>query len=483
MQRFRPRLALAALFAACGAPATDAPSGEPAAAEIARTDSLFAEWDRPDSPGCSVGIIRDGELIFTRGYGSASLDYGVPLDESSVFYIASTSKQFTAAAIARLALDGRISLDDEIQEYVPEIPRYDAPVTIRHLLHHTSGLRDYLALMQMAGRDYEDYWDNASGIALVSRQRALNFDPGSEHLYSNTGYILLAEIVERVTGQSLQEYTRDVFFGPLEMSATTWGEDFAAVIPGRVVSYAERDDGSYRTWLKHFHGKGDGNLLTSVEDLAQWDGIFYETDGPWAELTATALEPGVLNDGTTLDYAFGLVHDEYRDVPIVAHGGGMLGFRTQFMRFPSERFSVICLCNLGSINPNDLSYRLADIWLFGDGGPEPETDDDGEPADETPAGETAEADTTRWQPTTTELARYAGFFYSEELDASWDIAPADEGLAVTIGRRTIPLHAIEPGALSLDPRGFTRLRFGSPDGAGGFTLDAGRIRGVTFVRR
>lgn len=470
---FRP-LFVAMLIVTAAAPAL---AQQTRADKEAATDALFEEWNRGDSPGCAVGIIEDGELTFTRGYGSANLDYGVPLDESSVFYIASTSKQFAAGAIARLALDGRLSLDDEIQEYVPEIPRYDWPVTIRHLIHHTSGLRDYLALMQMSRRNYENYWDNASGIELLSRQKALNFEPGSEHLYSNSGYILLAEIVERVTGRTLQEYTFEEFFGPLEMSSTTWGEDYAAVLPNRVVSYDARPGGTYRTWLKHFHGKGDGNLLTTVEDLAQWDRIFYDPDGKWAELTDLMLTRGVLNDGTELDYAFGLGRGEYRGRELTAHAGGMLGFRTQFIRFPNDRFSAITLCNFGRINPGRLTMQLADIWLFESEAP------DEEAGGSTPAPSDA-AEREAWEPDREALERYTGTFYSEELDATYSIELREQGLFLVHGDDSTRLRPFEPYVLAIDPRGFNRFEF-EPGTApvNGFMASSGRVRGIVFERR
>jgi len=461
---------LAAVFVAAGAVAGQSTTHDE---KVEETDLLFASWAGTDSPGCSVGIIRDGGLIFTRGYGSANLDYGVPLDESSVFYIASTSKQFAAAAIARLVLDGQLSLDDEVQDHVPELPRYEWPVRIRHLVHHTSGLRDYLTLMSLAGQSYEDYWDNASGLELLKRQKALNFEPGSEYLYSNSGYVLLAEIVERVTGQTLHEYTREEFFGPLEMSATHWGEDLARVVPNRVVSYGRRDDATYRTWLKNFHGKGDGNLLTTVEDLAQWDRIFYEDTGRWAELTDLTLTRGTLNDGTAQDYAFGLGHGEYREIATVSHGGGMLGFRTQFLRFPGERFSVICLCNLGSINASRLSNRLADIWLF---------ESDAPPA-EGQQRESADDEAPSWDPGAEELGRFAGSYHSEELDVSYEVELRDGALHVVQPNDSTELTALEPGVFGVDPRGLVRLRFDDGDPARGFTLSAGRVRGLGFVRR
>jgi CubicO group peptidase (beta-lactamase class C family) len=315
-----------------------------------------------------VGVVQDGDFVFQKGYGSANLDYETPITSQSVFYIASTSKQFTAASIALLALRGQLSLDDDIRKHVPEIPEYGQTITIRHLVHHTSGLRDYLTLRGLTGKSFEDFFDNAWGIELLSRQRELNFEPGSENLYSNSGYLLLAEIVERVSGQTLQEFGRENLFGPLDMNSTHWGEDRQKVVPNRVVSYGTRPDSQYRRWVKNFHAKGDGNLLTTVEDLLHWDRFFYDQDPSWTELRELILTRGVLNNGDTLGYAFGLAHGEYRDKAVVSHGGGFLGFRTEMMRFPNDRFTAIVLCNLGTANPGRLSRSLADIWLFDDTG-------------------------------------------------------------------------------------------------------------------
>ena len=254
----------------------------------------------------------------------ANLDYDVPLTSQSVFYIASTSKQFAAASIALLALRGRLSLDDDVRRYVPEVPAYGRQVTVRHLLHHTSGVRDYLALRSMAGKSFEDFFDVAWGVDIISRQERLNFEPGSEYLYSNSGYLLLAEIVGRVSGKPLPEFGRENFFEPLGMTATHWGGDRHRVVPDRVISYDAREPDGYRRWVKNFHAMGDGNLLTTVEDLAKWDAIFYDTTDAWRPLVDLMLTRGVLNDGEEIDYALGLMHGEYRDRPTVAHGGAFL---------------------------------------------------------------------------------------------------------------------------------------------------------------
>jgi len=349
--------------------------------QIQNTREVFSEWNDLHSPGCAVGVVRDGEVLFTAGYGSANLDYNIPITSESVFYIASTSKQFTAASIALLALRGKLSLDDDIQEYVPEIPEYDHEITIRNLVHHTSGLRDYLTLRGLAGESFEDFFDNQWGIDLLSRQRALNFEPGTEFLYSNSGYMVLAEIVKRVSGQSMQEFGQENLFGPLGMGATQWGGDRQKVIPNRVISYDKRDQGDFRRWVKNFHAMGDGNLLTTVEDILKWDQMFYDSSAAWRPLVTQVLTPGVLDNGEELDYAFGLMHGEYRGYRTVSHGGGFLGFRTELMRFPEQHFSAVALCNFGSASPGTYVQKLVDIWLFEDDGP---VGDEGTESEEEP---------------------------------------------------------------------------------------------------
>lgn len=430
----RAVLILAALAAVC------TPLAAQTDIRIQRTDSVFSVWDSLGSPGCAVGVIRDGDFVFRKGYGSANLDYQIPITSESVFYIASTSKQFAAASVAMLALRGELSLDDEIRKYVPEIPDYSQTVTVRHLIHHTSGLRDYLTLRSLAGESFEDFFDIDWGIEMLARQKALNFEPGSEHLYSNSGYLLLAEIVQRVSGQTLQEFGRENFFGPLGMDATHWGEDRQMVVPNRVVSYDPRPGGQYRRWVKNFHARGDGNLLTTVDDLLLWDRMFYSPDPEWTRFRELMLTRGVLNNGDTLAYAFGLSHGQYRDKATVAHGGGFLGFRTEMMRFPGDRFTAISLCNLGTTNPGSLVRGLADIWLFGDTGPKAEeTEAAAEPGDEP----TTPAPSIRLSES--ELERYAGVFSNENSPFGDFLISVDgERLEATLAGSSISMVPLAP---------------------------------------
>jgi CubicO group peptidase (beta-lactamase class C family) len=327
-----------------------------------RIDSLFKQWDSENSPGAVIGIIQEGKLIYTKGYGMGNLDYRIPLSADSKFYIASTSKQFTAACIALLSIEGKIRLDDEIQKYIPEIPNYGEKITIRNLVHHTSGLRDYLSLMYLSGKSFEDYFTIDDGIKLLTKQIDSNFSPGEEYLYSNSGYILLAEIVNRVSGMTIREYADKYIFQPLGMTNTFFNDDHSQITKNRVISYRNQS-GTLKRFVQNFDALGDGNLLTTVNDMYLWDQNFYHKKVGSKEFNDIMLTQGKLDNGDTLQYAFGLFHGKYKGLKTVSHGGGFLGFRTEFVRFPKQNFSVIVFSNVSDFSPAEKAYRIADILL------------------------------------------------------------------------------------------------------------------------
>ncbi len=331
----------------------------------ARVDSIFAAYNRTDSPGCAVGVYQDGAIAYARGYGMADLEQGVAIDAHTVFDIGSTSKQFTAAALALLAQDGRLSLDDDIREYVPELPDYGSPITIRHLLNHTSGLRDYIGLMTMAGTDIDDVTGDDEALAAIARQRALNFEPGADWLYSNSGYFLASVIVERVSGMSLAEFAHERIFAPLAMRSTLFRDDYRLVIPQRASAYAPGDSGGYTIDMSNWQQTGDGAVFTTVEDLLLWDRNFYEPRVGGQALLDALQTRGMLVRGDTLQYALGLFIDDYRGARTVSHGGSWGGYRAELLRFPDEHFSVAVLCNLATTNPSAHAQRVADVYLDG----------------------------------------------------------------------------------------------------------------------
>jgi CubicO group peptidase (beta-lactamase class C family) len=337
-----------------------------------QVDQVFAAYDKPDTPGCALGVVRDGEFIYKKGYGSASLELGVPLTPQSVFYMGSVSKQFTAASVVLAAEQGYLSLDDDVRKYVPELPSYGKAITLREMLHHTSGFRDILGLLLLAGRNFEDIHPTSELLDLLSRQKALNYTPGDEFLYSNTNFFLMSVVIRRATGKPLSQFAEENIFKPLGMTHTRFYDDRTVVVPGRVPAYEPRPAGGFRIdWSTNFDKIGDGGLMSSVDDLLQWDRNFYANKLGKGTLLQELQTQGVLNNGKQIEYALGLFISSYRGLPIVEHGGALFGYRTELLRFPQQKFSVITLCNIGTSNPRRLSDQIADLYLAGQLSPEP----------------------------------------------------------------------------------------------------------------
>jgi CubicO group peptidase (beta-lactamase class C family) len=355
-------IAFAALSAASTFVLSVAAQEAPRSDVEARVDAVFAEWDHTDTPGCAVGVYRDGTMVYAHGYGMADLERGVVITPRTVFDIGSTSKQFAAASILLLQQQGRLSLDDEARRYVPELPAYSRPVTIRHLLHHTSGLRDYIGLLTLAGARIDDVTTADDAIAMISRQKRLNFEPGTEHLYSNSGYFLLSIIVERVAGQSLRDFAAEQIFGPLGMERTQYLGSYDDIVTDRALAYSPRA-GGLRADMSRWLQLGDGAVFTTVEDLLNWDRNFYDGRVGGDELVAALQTTDTLENGEALTYARGLVMGDYRGARTVSHGGAWGGYRAELLRFPDHRFSVATLCNLGTTNPSRLARQVAEIYL------------------------------------------------------------------------------------------------------------------------
>lgn len=328
-----------------------------------KVDQLFVQWDKPDSPGCALSVIKDGHVVYTRGYGSANLDYSVPIASSSVFNIASISKQFTAMTIAVLARHGKLSLDDDIRKYLPDLPQYQNPITIRHLIYHTSGIREYSHLMQLTGIRFQDATDDEV-FKIIARQKGLNFEPGDEYLYSNSGYFLLAQIVKKASGKSLRDFAEENVFKPLGMTNTRFYEDVTQVIKNRATGYSPANSGGFSIEITRSNRVGDGGLMTTIDDLILWDKNFYANKLSGGEdLVRLFLTQGILNSGKKIDYAFGMDVETFRSLRLVGHGGAFNGFNADVIRFPDQRFTVACLCNLSSIESGRLTRQVAEIFL------------------------------------------------------------------------------------------------------------------------
>jgi len=437
------------------APAPPARTGIPGLDE-GRIDAAFSAYATRGSPGCATGIVRDGSLAWARGYGLASLEHEVAITPVTIFDLGSTSKQITATAVALLARDGRLSLDDDLRKYVPEIPDYGAIITLRHLLTHTSGLRDYTDLLALTGMHDEDLTTTADALAILGRQRGVNFAPGAEWRYCNTGFFLASVVVERVTGKSLRAFAQERIFGPLGMEHTLYFDDHALVVPRRATGYAPRPGGGFSTAASDWEQVGDGGVQSSVEEMARWAALFgTENDGPVPPAGASTppcpaawlrdlLEtPARLADGTTLGYGLGLSLGSHRGLRLVRHGGAWAGYRAMLMSLPERQLAVVTLCNIGSADTTALSFAVLDAAL--EALPSPP------PAATPPAPGTA-GDRLALEP-------FAGTYYREPLGETLAIVVKDGGLRIG---GTGP---------ALEPQG--EGRFAAPDGSMTLTFAAG----------
>lgn len=325
---------------------------------------VFAPWSNSDGPGCALGVSRDGNVVYQNGYGMANLEVEAPITPNTIFHVASVSKQFTAMAIMLLARDGKLSLDDDVRRYLTELPDYGQKITIRHLLQHTSGLRDQWELLIMArGRFEENRITEGDVLEIVSRQKALNFTPGSEYLYSNTGYTLAGTIVKRVSGKSLREFADERIFRPLGMTNTHFHDDYTMVVKGRAAGYARGADGKWHVSLPNYDTYGATSLFTTVGDLLKWDvNVWKPTIGDDAMLREMRTS-ATLTNGDTTAYGLGISTEVYRGTRLIGHGGADAGYRTNIGRFPEHGLSIVVLCNAASANPAALTRAVADVYI------------------------------------------------------------------------------------------------------------------------
>jgi CubicO group peptidase (beta-lactamase class C family) len=365
------------LFPAAGAAATASPDAEshPAASEAKakEVDAIFEAWNTPSTPGASVAVVEQGRVVFEKGYGIANLEYGVPIKPDTVFHVASVSKQFTAMAVVLLELDGKLSLDDEIHKYLPELPDYGSRIAIRNLLQHTSGIRDQWQTLGLAGWSLEDVITQDQILRLLFRQKELNFPPGTRYLYSNSGFTLLAEIVARVSSKPFPQFCAERIFGPLGMSHTHFHQDLTQLVPGRAYSY--RADGKdYAAAPLNYANVGATSLFTTADDLVVWLDNFRDPKVGGAPAIARMQQAGVLQDDTKIAYGLGLELGTYRGLPTVSHGGGDAGYRSEVVWFPDQQLGVAVLSNLASFNPQQIARRVAAVYIGDQMQPEEKAD-------------------------------------------------------------------------------------------------------------
>jgi CubicO group peptidase (beta-lactamase class C family) len=342
------------------------PAKAPEPSTEARVDRIFERWNHSDTPGCVVGVAVEGRPVLVRAYGMANLEYGIRLRPDTVFESGSVAKQFTSAAIALLCQDGKLSLDDPVRKYVPELPDFGTRILIRHCLNHTSGLRSQWSLMELSGRPTGLVVHTVEEILeLVGRMKELNFKPGEEYLYCNTGYTLLGVVVARVSGKSLDAFCQERLFKPLGMTHSQWRDDFTEIVPDRATAYGRHDDGRFYTNMSFTNAIGNGGLLTTVGDLLVWN---ENLDNPRVGGQALADQiqtRGRLNDGFEIEYAQGLGVTTYKGVREVSHGGSTAGYQTFLTRYPEARLSIAVLSNVTAANPRGLAHQVADIFLAG----------------------------------------------------------------------------------------------------------------------
>jgi len=329
-----------------------------------KVDEIFTQVVDVNSPGCAVGIYQNNKMLYSQGYGLANVENNVKITPKSVFDIGSTSKQFTAASIIKLQQKGKLSLDDDIRQYLPEMPQYEKVITIRHLLNHTSGLRDFIDIMLLSGFDIDDVTTDEDALNILIRQKSLNFTPGTKYLYSNTGYFLASLIVERTSGKTLKDFSQQYLFTPLEMSSSKYINSHTELVKNRAVAYGLDENNQYIRNVSYWEQNGDGAVFTTVEDLLRWDKIFYSDEEEYSQLTNLLLTRGKLTDGSEISYAHGLFHSTYKGLELVEHAGSWGGYRAQLARVPAHHFSVATLCNFGEeLDPRTLSKKILEVYL------------------------------------------------------------------------------------------------------------------------
>jgi len=401
-----------ALFAQTRAPAT---------VDLAQVDKIFARWNA-SMPGCAVGVAVDGKPELAKAYGMADLERDVKNTPETIFEAGSVSKQFTAASVLLLARDGKLSLDDPVRKYIPELPDYGEPLRIRHMLTHTSGLRDWGNIEAIAGWPRTSrVYTHAHVLEIVARQKSLNFPPGTRWSYSNSGYNLSAILVSRVSGMPFAEFTRQRLFVPLGLTHTSWRDDHTRIVRNRAIAYNDARDGLHIEMpFENVHG--NGGLLTTVGDLLTWSGHY---DTPRAEdraIVAEQQEPGRFSDGRAHEYGLGLYVRRYKGVRQVDHSGSTAGYRADLARYPDQYLSVAVLCNASSAQATQYGRAVADLYL-------------GDRITATGAPQSAYA------ASEADLAAAAGVYRNAGRGTAVTVTRDQSGLSAGRGQRLVPMSA------------------------------------------
>lgn len=386
---------------------------------VKKINSIFGYWDKPQSPGCVVGVVRNDSLIFSKAYGMANLEYAIPNSVQTVYHLASVSKQFTAYAIILLKQQGKLDLDDDIRKYLAWFPQFKQKITIRNLLNHTSGIRDQWQLLGISGTRIDDVITQEHIIKILSKQQALNFTPGEKFMYSNSGYTLLAEIVKAVSGQSLRKFTDSAIFKPLKMTQTHFHDDYTEIENNRAYSYDRKDNTRFSNNILSYSAVGPTSLFSNITDLAKWVINFYDIKVGNEQSILQLTQKAKLNDGSEIGYASGILSERYKGWKQFSHNGADAGFRTSVTIFPELKTGIIVLSNLSEINAQEKATQIADVLIPDKGGvtkPPEKTRDVKIPAAELPF-----------------LKAQSGNYFSDEMNMVTSLALKNDNLYLRIG--------------------------------------------------
>ncbi|ANO52766.1 serine hydrolase domain-containing protein [Woeseia oceani] len=451
------------------------PASAPKRPTTAGVDDIFADI-AADAPGASVIVMKDGEIVHRADYGLANLDYGIPINSNTVFDIASISKQFGGMAALLLEADGALDLDADVRDYVPELPDFGYTITARHLLHHTSGIRDWPHVMMLAGVEYGDVISYEKILRMLFQQEAINFPPGSEYAYSNTGYNLLSLIIERTSGMTFREFTNERIFKPLGMTSTHFSDNSNEVIANRAESYQPVESGApsgqYQRAVNQLTALASSSLHTTIDDFGLWMKNFESAQLGGQAIVERMTEQGVLTNGETIAYANGLAVGEYRDLVTHGHGGSWAGFRTNYLRFPDHGISIAVFCNFADCDPARRVRKVSEVFLGNLMGPPP-PEQEAEPEKIHPILSEAE------------LTAFNGSYRSAELDSTYRVFVRD-GQLIAEHWRNAPavLTPVAEDLFEGDQNWFPEVRFRRDDnGHVTALLVAGsRVRDLVFER-
>lgn len=421
--------------------------------EFEKVDEFLNQFEG-NRPGYALGIIKDGKLIYSKGYGLANLDYGITISDSSAFYIGSMAKQFTAAALLILESEGKIDLNASVRDYLPEFPNYDQEITINNLIHHTSGIRETnsLQLFQGIDRKFEEPFHTDDLFNLVLAQKELNFLPGHEYRYSSGGYAVLAKIVEQISGHSFRDFARTKIFEPLDMTSTIVSDNHNEIIPNRADSYWPVSENKYERRSQVFDAYGDGGIITTVRDLAHWDKAFYADLLGVENFAEKMYQKSRLNNGDTIDYARALNVWEYNGQKVVQHNGGMLGFRVDMVRFPELSTTIILLGNSAYLDPTGDALKIAEILMNN-------SFKDKKPSD-------TEQETSTVKVPSYILSKFSGYYWTDQTNYFRRVTLQNDSLFLDSGNPDhkdylIPISQKEFVVQGSIPS--TRLRFNTDD--------------------